>query len=385
MFYQLPPVGNPVTLQDDAPGIPSPQDFFLPYRARFYASGTAALAAAVRAAIRLKGTSDPEVILPAYGCPDLVSATLFAGARPVLVDLAAERPWMDLDRLATRLNQRTVAIVAVDLFGIRERLAPLRELAADASALLIEDSAQAFPNGRTGASWGGELVVLSFGRGKPVSLLGGGAVLIRDTGLEELLAADPPVAANDTGRIGFRFKAALYNIMISPYLYWLPQGLPFLHLGETRYHPLAAISAMDELRQGLLGANIAKYQSRDDTIRSLVAKLASEWASNAAGGVDLPGVCNVAGEQDLLRYPLLLDQDRRDRVFARLQRSGLGPSRMYPAPLPRIPGLESLLAGAGTFPAADAFSRRILTLPLHGGVREEDIENMQACLRQSGV
>lgn len=385
MFYQLPPVGNPVKLQDDVPAAPFLQDFFQPCSARYYASGTAALAAAMLAAIRLKATTAPEVVLPAYGCPDLVSAALFAGAKPVLVDLEPERPWMDLDSLAAKLNERTAAIVAVDLFGIRERLALLQELAADASALLIEDSAQAFPDGKTAPSWAADLVILSFGRGKPVTLLGGGAVLFKDAGLEELLAADPPVAAADTGRVGFRLRAALYNVMISPYLYWLPQGLPFLHLGETRYHPLAGISAMDEVRLGLLAANIRAYQSRGDLVRSRISAMASEWAPGAAGSVDLAGVCGAAGGQDLLRYPLLLGPDRRDRVFARLQRRGLGPSRMYPAPLTRIPGLEGHLADAGTFPAAEAFSRRILTLPLHRGVRGGDIEKMRRCLWQTGI
>ena len=59
-------------------------------------------------------------------------------------------------------------------------MAVLRPLADAAGAVLIEDSAQAFPRDGGGDFWQGDLVVLSFGRGKPVSLLGGGAVLYRD-------------------------------------------------------------------------------------------------------------------------------------------------------------------------------------------------------------
>ena len=93
MFYQLPPVGNRLCLNtiNDA----SVQPFLTLAASRFYQSGTAALAAAISAAKLLKNKNYPEVILPAYACPDLVSAAVFAGVKPVLVDLEAERPWLD--------------------------------------------------------------------------------------------------------------------------------------------------------------------------------------------------------------------------------------------------------------------------------------------------
>ncbi|UCB54712.1 MAG: DegT/DnrJ/EryC1/StrS family aminotransferase, partial [Thiotrichales bacterium] len=183
MFYQLPPAGNPINLTATAePGL-FLDSFFSPYQPRFFASGTAALAAVIIAAIRLKNVTRPEVVLPAYGCPDLVSAVVYAGAKPVLVDLEPDRPWMDLAQLSGKITAHTVAIVATDLFGISERIDAIRPIARQAGAMLIEDSAQAFPGARESDIWGGDCVVLSFGRGKPVSLLGGGVVLFRDTGI----------------------------------------------------------------------------------------------------------------------------------------------------------------------------------------------------------
>jgi len=385
MFYQLPPAGNPVKLHADVPAGSFLQDFFSPYTARYFASGTAALAAAIITAIRLKGATDPEVILPAYGCPDLVSAALFAGARPVLVDLEPERPWINLDQLAARINESTVAVVAVNLFGIRERLAQLQRLASDASVLLIEDSAQAFPASASAPSWAADLVVISFGRGKPVSLLGGGGLLFKDASLERLLDSGLSVPDPGRGRASFRFriKAALYNLLLSPRLYWMPQALPFLHLGETRFHPLAEIAAMDQLRVGLLAANIRQYQARGGLTRARISKMTSESLLDDADIIDLPRVCGASGQLDLLRYPLLLAVDKRDRVYACLKHRGLGPSKMYPSTLPHIPGLERCLAGAGEFPAAEEFSRRILTLPVHGEVRVTDIDKMAKCLLRS--
>lgn len=94
MFYQLPPVGHPVRLSDGHYDDSLLQAVFSPYSPRFFDSGTAALAASILVSISKKATPEPEVILPAYGCPDLISAVVYAGAKPVLVDLE-EKPSMD--------------------------------------------------------------------------------------------------------------------------------------------------------------------------------------------------------------------------------------------------------------------------------------------------
>jgi len=77
---------------------------------------------------------------------------------------------------------------------------------------------------------------------------------------------------------------------------------------------------------------------------------------------------------------LLIQTAWRDRVYHRLRNAGLGPSLLYPSSLPRIHGLEKLLQGQGAFPAADAFARRILTLPTHEGVRKADIGKIREIL-----
>jgi len=377
MFYQLPPAGNRLCLSGAGKSESRYENLFSPYRPFFYNSGTASLAAAITAAIRNKPVDKPEVILPAYGCPDIVSATIFAGAYPVLIDLENDRPWMNIERLSASINSNTVAVVAVDLLGISERIAAIRNVVDKVDALLIEDSAQAFPHKMEESFWGGDIVVLSFGRGKPVTLLGGGAVLVRDPALGRMLP-------KGTGQYGagrlFWLTALLYNWMSSPFLYWIPRGLPFLHLGDTRYRPLNAIETMDPARFRLLDRNVSKYQHDRNDVQAALAGIAKETGASGGVVIDLPGVCQVQPHRRLLRYPLLVQAEWRDRVYHRLRNAGLGPSLLYPSSLPRIRGLENLLQGQGDFPAADAFARRILTLPTHDRVRKADVGRIREIL-----
>ena len=376
MFYHLPPVGNPVCLSKQPDLVVSP--LFSLYQTQFYTSGTAALAAAITAAMKLKNCSRPEIILPAYGCPDLVSAVIYAGAKPVLVDLEAERPWIDLSQLAAAITENTVAIVAVNLFGIAERWTKLRELARPGDVVLIEDSAQYFPGKDEQIDLQGELVVFSFGRGKPVSLLGGGAVLTKKAPLFDLLPKTQIKAATLSQRFSFGLKARIYNAMISPFLYWLPQALPFLHLGETRYHILPDIEAMNQVRADLLASNISCYQ--DDARAKGRCEKISTMLNSFDGVIDLPQVCAVKRNRRLLRYPVLVESAERDRIYGKLHQAGLGASIMYPASLPEINGLNHIFDKDHNFPNAQLFASRLITLPIHSSVSDKDLDSINILL-----
>ena len=379
MFYQHAPVGNPIQFNfEPAQDI---SEFFSPYSTHFYDSGTASLAAAIAAARTHRPTARPEVIVPAYGCPDIISAVLHVGAKPVLVDLEANRPWMNLQLLKNRLNEHTIAIVAASFLGISERLTELRELAEHAGIVLIEDSAQAFPHGQQTDFWQGDLVVLSFGRGKPVSLLGGGAVLCRDPALQKLLpvvATDSQVSALQQYR--YRLKVALYNTVLSPRVYWALLAMPFLHIGETHFKPLSTIAAIDAVRLSQLGGNITYYQQASLHAQSSLAEYVSGDSEDEAQLIDLAKVCAVTPQQRLLRYPLLVPAQKRPALLAEFARLGLGATCMYPVVMTEIPGLEQAFTGQGDFPVARSFANRVLTLPTHQQLGTENLVNIRNVL-----
>jgi dTDP-4-amino-4,6-dideoxygalactose transaminase len=359
------------------------------YDLAFINSGTAALSLAVKLSAGNKVIpQDPEVILPAYGCPDLIAAVVAQGARPVVVDLVADRPWMDLEAVQTALTHNTVGIVAVGFLGIPERLDALRRIADGAGVALIEDSAQVFPPSSSGNGLA-DYVVLSFGRGKPVNLMGGGALLIRKDHAAEsgsYLSALPENAVS--GGAAWQFRRSLFNLLLSRPLYGLMERMPFLGIGLTVYHPLEGVYRQLPV-EGLLEAGIEGLNHRTDN-GAVYSETLAELAGK--GWILLPQVCSgaeargglVSFPKQLLRYPLLAPSRQvRDRALVELNRKGIGASAFYGQALPAIEGVPDVVpAESSKFPKACTFAGRLITLPAHEDVQASDILLISRTLAQ---
>jgi dTDP-4-amino-4,6-dideoxygalactose transaminase len=191
---------------------------------------------------------------------------------------------------------------------------------------------------------------------------------------------DNSIATAGIGQqLAFRVKALLYNWLISPRRYWMLRWLPFLHIGETRYHQLEDLDPLDFARRHILRANVASYMKQGPETQIELSGMIDSLADKRI--VNLPVACQLPAQQRLLRYPLLVDSAVRDRIYNCLTGSGMGASIMYPGILPAISGLKALLAEQGPFPAAEQFAGRLLTLPAHAGVRRADIQKIAADMR----
>lgn len=364
----LPPAGHPIALAPAGAAIAWPAG----YRALPVNSGTAALALALLAArLRHPHIEAPEVVLPGYGCPDLVAAARFAGVRAVLADVGADDPGYAADSLRGVLNASTVAVVAVNFLGIAERIDALRALLQPwPQALLVEDDAQWFPEPLVAAALRGDAVCLSFGRGKPVSLLGGGLLLLRDGVLSAaaLATLEASIGAPAPGRL-FALKVRLYNALSRPSLYAAINRNPLLRLGQTVFKPLAAATALDARRAALLATNTARYLDRPHAA-------AAQLHAGLAPALDLPA--RLAGRSArLLRYPVLCaDRRQRDELLSRLQRAGLGATALYQRAMPDVDGVGDQVDVRVPLAGAQAFADRLLTLPVHAGVTERDVARM---------
>ena len=356
------PVGNRIVTGGDA----SPRfvdDLFAGYEVDYLSSGTAALALAIRMACAARRVEKPEVILPAYGCPDLVAAAVHAGARPVLADLSRESVEYAPESIAALLSPRTVAIVAVTFLGIRANAESLRAAIADRGIVLVEDSAQWFP--RTPSQrFFGDYVVLSFGRGKPVNLLGGGALLTARH-MESAAKIAPQAHAS---QLADAFKVTLYNVLIRPGVYGIAEKLPFLQIGLTEYHELREIGGMPSGPRRRLRANVRLYRERSLNVQDRWREAFREAAPAVV--IDLPRTHGVPADCALLRYPILVrSRSRRDELYTQMRKFGLGASTLYTRALPDIEGVSAHVS-TNEIPCARDFADRLLTLPTHEDVDE---------------
>jgi dTDP-4-amino-4,6-dideoxygalactose transaminase len=338
-------------------------------------SGTAALVVALRALQRLR-PGRPEVVLPAYTCPNLLAAVVVAGLEPVLCDVSPDGTSLDAGELPHLLTPKTLAVVCVHLFGVPADLAPVAALAKERRAYVIEDAAQAFGNEDAGRKLGtlGDVGIFSFGRGKPLTLGAGGALA---TGSQEIAGAARSVLAEcpRAASIPDLLRALLYAAFFRPSLYWLPRALPFLHLGETRFSLDVRVELMSPFSAALGTVMLPRYGDlrRERAWRGLA------MLARLSGRAVAP-LANIARGNAYLRLPLLVEAAARPHLLARLGR--LGATGMYPVPLGRQPGTAPHLGDQATadYPNARRLSERLLTLPLHAYLREGDLRRIEGVL-----
>lgn len=376
----------------------------------FHASGREAMRVAVARLAAVRGRN--EIAIPAYGCFSIPASVVAAGLRVRLVDVDAQGQLapeavekLPLDRIA--------AIVVGNLFGLPEPIEALARVAREAGVALIDDAAQALgaiaPEGAVGAR--GEVGILSFGRGKPLSALGGGAVIWdgADRDDDALLDARPGQARaseshpqaqeerpSDTrpgkprrsgemrgaGGLGSpqRSAAALralaYDVSRQPAVLGLLASIPALGIGKTVYDPGfergamggAAVALAAALAPELDGLNAA----RRATAHALAERIRNETAF--APLLERPGATGVYPRLGLVAP----SASRRDRALEALARYGA--TAMYPSPMDAIRALEPHRAGTETCPGARVFCERLLTLPTHPGLRGRRVDAVVAIL-----
>lgn len=141
-------------------------------------SGTAALHLALLA---LGVGPGAEVLVPSYTCVALLHAVHLAGARPRIVDSAADGVQMSVEDAAAQVSPATKAIMLPHMFGMVAPVEAFRRLGIP----IIENCAQALGATSQGRPVGsvGDVTVLSFYATKMITTGEGGMLLSHVEGL----------------------------------------------------------------------------------------------------------------------------------------------------------------------------------------------------------
>lgn len=325
-----------------------------------FGSGRAALAALLAATRR---EDRDEVLLPAYTCWSVPASAVRAGCRVRLYDvdpstfLPAEGSWRDA-------GSHAGAIVVADLLSEAREWEPVLAAIEEAlpGRLVVEDRAQSWP--ATVSSRG--VTLLSFGRGKPLPLGHGGALL---GSRRELGVCAPPAHG-----AGLKDAVALAATVVlgRPGLFRIPASIPALGIGSTVFDP-----AFDDARpfrgwQDRLGVQLLEGMEA-------LAKKRSRHAARLADAVaSKPGWRVGPWSDGPLRLPAYApSRHARDRAIAALRGLGVSANPLYPGTLLDIPALRTHLVGTTSeFPGAREIADRLLTLPVYPTLADADVERI---------
>jgi dTDP-4-amino-4,6-dideoxygalactose transaminase len=136
-----------------------------------------------------------HVLVCSFNCRVVADAVLDAGLEVETFDLDDASGRIDWEAVADRLSPRHGAIVIPHLFGVPADFRPIRSAARRAGVLILEDCAHTLGGTLADATAGtlGDAAVFSFNYDKPISLGGGGLLLVNDAALSRRIRVTTPV------------------------------------------------------------------------------------------------------------------------------------------------------------------------------------------------
>jgi dTDP-4-amino-4,6-dideoxygalactose transaminase len=305
-------------------------------------SGTDALLCALMA---LDISPGDEVIVPSLTFFATAGTVARLGAAPVFVDIDSRTFNIDPDQLAAAITKRTRAIIAVHLYGQCAEMDRINAIAADHGLSVIEDAAQAIGATYRGRPAGtlGQVACLSFYPTKNLGGFGEGGMILTDD--EELAAV----------------ARQLRN-----------------HGESHRYHHdrVGGNFRLDTMKAAIL---LVKLNYLDEFTRRRRHNAARYDALFSGTGVIPPYV--PEGHQPVYhQYSILCD--RRDELVEFLRERGVGTGIYYPVPLHRQECFSSLGYAVGALPVAERTCARILSIPCHPMLTEEELEYVVGRIRE---
>lgn len=339
-------------------------------------SGKSALVLILRGLATL--SKKKNVLIPAYTCFSVPSSVIHAGMRVTLCDINPATFDFNYDTIHAVLGDDTLCVVATHLFGIPADVPRIQELCRTKNSYVVEDASQSLGGNLNGGKLGtiGDVGFFSLGRGKNITCGEGGIII---TNSDEIAAAisreiDRITHVGVLKRIVELIKTGIMNVFIRPSLYWIPAGIPALHLGETVFYDDIQVAGLSGMHAGLLASwsDILERHARSRRI-------------NTAAYFDELGARLLSAENrqlPMLRMPFLARSPAdAARIHEKASRSGLGVTRMYPSPINEIPELHNSIPG--NYPGARRVADTLLMLPTHEYLTYRDIQCISAILRDA--
>lgn len=288
------------------------------------------------------------VFVPTFTFFASAEVVAFEGATPVFVDVDERTFNVDPVKLEEAIEQvkkegklNPRAVIAVDLFGQPADYTRIEEICKKHGLLLLEDGAQGFGGkigDRTACSFG-DAAATSFFPAKPLGCYGdGGAVFTNDDEMADYMRSirvhgKSPADKYDNLRIGLN-------------------------------------SRLDTIQAAVLKVKLQAFKDHELESVNRAAKLYDEYLGNVVKTPVVPEGFYSSWAQ----YTLILDsKEQRTHLQKELKEQGIPTMVYYPKPMHLQGAFADLGYKKGDFPVAESLCERVLSLPMHPYLNEEDI------------
>ena len=297
------------------------------------------------------------VFVPSFTFMSTAEVVATVGARPVFVDICEDTFNIDarsLECAIQRINAEgrfcPKVVISVDLFGLPADYDSVSDISKKYGLKVLEDGAQGFGgeiNGKRACSFGAAATT-SFFPAKPLGCYGDGGAMFTDD--EELALLLRSLCVHGKGREKYE------NVRI----------------GRN--------SRLDTLQAGIL---LPKLRVLRDYEVLEVNRVAKSYSEKLHGHVAVPGIPEgflSCWAQYTIRCK---DQSERATLQTALKAEGIPSMIYYPRPLHLQQAFAYCGYGEGDLPVAESVCKRVLSLPMHPYMSEEDIDKVVSVVKRA--
>lgn len=305
-------------------------------------------------------TEGSEVIIPSFTYPAAANAVIAAGLIPVFADIRPDTLVMDLKDTINKITKNTSCIMPVHYGGASVDLEALIELSHSKNISIFEDAALSIGALYKGKHLGtiGEAGVISFHKTKNLSGEGGGALIVRDLSKYNIL--EEVIDSGTDRKAFFRKEKSAYS--------WQRPG--------RGVNPVS-------LSLAVLSAQLSKI----DIIQNRRQKIWNNYFNclsylEQKNKLVLPKISEFNVNNHHVFYILLKDNETREHLRTQLLDNKIEAVIHY-MPLHSSDYGKSLGYKNDDCPVSQSVSGRLLRLPLHMGISDNDVEFICENIRRS--
>ena len=308
-------------------------------------------AALEMSALLLNLSKGDEVIMPSYTFVSTANAFVLQGAVPVFVDIREDTLNINEELIEQAISERTRAIVPVHYAGVACEMDSILDIAGKYDLRVIEDAAQAVYSSYNGRTLGGlgDLGAFSFHETKNIISGEGGALLVNNS---VYLERAEILREKGTNRSGFK------RGLVDKYT-WVDKGSSFLP-GEM---VAAFLYAQTQHVKKISERRLAIWNLYHDSLAELESR----------GALRRPSIPEGCAHNGHMYYILLPDNKKRNALLEYLKQKSIQ-SVFHYIPLHNSPAGKLYSKTHTQLPCTESVSARVLRLPLHMELADEDVD-----------